>query len=64
MKKEKTLEDLKNFMVANLEAHVSDVDDWNAVRELAKDKFPSHLIAELDASAFIKTLHLRKNQAY
>lgn len=42
------MKELKEFMS---QAH--DIEEWNALRDLAKDKFGMALVSELDASGFI-----------
>lgn len=42
------MKELKKFMS---QAH--DIEEWNALREVAKDKFGMSLVSELDASGFI-----------
>ena len=44
-------EELKEFM-----SHATDIDDWNARRDIAFKKYGLNTMVQLDTSGFIKTL--------
>lgn len=46
--------ELKEFM-----GKATTVQEWNALRKLAKAKYPAQLIDRLDASGFIVSLNLK-----
>lgn len=49
--------ELKAFMIRCIT-----VQEWNAMREIAKAKYPPQLINRLDASGFIKSLNLKNEK--